>query len=87
LRHSFRVLLVNHLQDYGSLRWTVDTPQDLELVREVFQRFSGRDDFGWLEVLALFKKEPELARLNAEIRHKSVYEVDELGLRQDQPKN
>jgi spore coat polysaccharide biosynthesis protein SpsF len=87
VRHSFRVLLVNHPQDYGSLRWTVDTPQDLELVRQVFQRFSGRDDFGWLEVLAVFKKEPELARLNAEIRHKSVYEVDELGLPQDQPKN
>ena len=29
----FRILLVNHDPDYGDYRWTVDTPQDLELRR------------------------------------------------------
>lgn len=76
-RHPFRVLLVNNPQNYGALRWTVDTPEDLELVRQIFARFPGRDDFGWLEVLDLFEREPGLASLNAGIRHKTVYEVDE----------
>jgi spore coat polysaccharide biosynthesis protein SpsF len=76
-RHPFRVLLVNHPVDYGALRWTVDTQQDLEAVREIFARFGGRDDFSWLEVLELYLKEPHLALLNSEVRHKSAFDVDE----------
>lgn len=61
----FNVLRVDHDPDYGDLRWTVDTPQDLELVRLIFARMAGREGFGWLDVLELFQREPELARLNA----------------------
>ncbi len=35
----FRIYLLDHDPDYGSLRWTVDTPADLELLRKVFARF------------------------------------------------
>jgi len=73
----FRVLLVNHDPDYGSLRWTVDTSEDLELVRQIYARFPGRDDFTWLEVLALFEREPELALINAQVQHKLLTDVDE----------
>lgn len=75
-RRPFRVLLVNHAPDYGSLRWTVDTPQDLELLRAIYARFSGRDDFSWLDVLALFEREPGLAKINAQVSHKTAYDVD-----------
>ena len=74
---GFRVLLVNHPSDHGSLRWTVDTPQDLELMRRVYARFDGRDDFSWMDVLDLFQREPGLAHLNAGIRHKTAFDVDE----------
>lgn len=66
----FKVLRVDHDPDYGDLRWTVDTPQDLELVRAIFERMAGRVDFGWLDVLELFQHEPELARLNAGVGQK-----------------
>lgn len=56
----FRVLLVNHERDFGVLRWTVDTPIDLELVRQVYACFGGREDFTWLETLDLFERHPEL---------------------------
>jgi spore coat polysaccharide biosynthesis protein SpsF len=72
----FRVLLVNHEQDYGSLRWTVDTPQDLDLVRRIFSAFPGRDDFSWLEVLKLFEQQPELALINAQIKAKNYRQTD-----------
>ncbi len=72
----FRVLLVNHDPDYGSLRWTVDTPEDLELVRQIYSRFGGRNDFSWLEVLALFDREPDLANINALVKPKGYSEVD-----------
>ena len=72
----FRILLVNYREDLGKLRWTVDTPEDLELLRKIYARFDGRDDFSWLEVLALFEREPELARLNATVPHKHYRQVD-----------
>ncbi len=73
---QFRVLLVNHDPDYGSLRWTVDTPEDLELVRLIFDRFGGRNDFSWLDILALYQREPELAHINLGIKHKTAFDTD-----------
>jgi spore coat polysaccharide biosynthesis protein SpsF len=72
----FRVLLVNHDQDYGDLRWTVDTPEDLEVLRRIYTAFDERDDFTWLEVLDLYQQHPELAQINARVHHKSMQDVD-----------
>lgn len=72
----FHTLVVDHDPDYGHLRWTVDTAEDLELVRQIYARFNGRDDFSWLEVLALFEREPALAEINAQVRHKRHGESD-----------
>lgn len=73
----FRILLVNHDPDYGYYRWTVDTPEDLELLRAVYKRFNNRDDFSWLEVLDLFVREPELLKINAGVHHKHYQEIEE----------
>jgi spore coat polysaccharide biosynthesis protein SpsF len=77
---GFKVLLLNHVPDYGALRWTVDTPADLEFMRQVFDHFGGRDDFSWLEVLDLVQTHPEIAALNADERHKTLREIDERGM-------
>ena len=45
--------------DHSGLRWTVDEPEDFEVVRHVFEHFHPRRDFGWLEVLALRDEHPE----------------------------
>ncbi len=70
---GFKIALVNHYPDHGSLRWTVDTPKDLEFIREIFARFDN-DDFGWKDILALLEKEPELAKINADVHHKTLME-------------
>lgn len=72
----FNILHITHQPDYGSLRWTVDTPEDLALLRQIVAYFPGRDDFSWLEVLALVQAHPELADMNASIRHKDYHETD-----------
>jgi spore coat polysaccharide biosynthesis protein SpsF len=77
---GFRIAQLHHKPDYGSLRWTVDTPEDLELVRAVFARFEGRNDFSWQEVLRLWQLDPSLANFNAGVRHKTMSEVDERNL-------
>lgn len=73
----FQVLLVNHEPDYGALRWTVDTPEDLDVIRAVYTRFGGRDDFSWLDVLALQQREPDLFQANINVRHKGLRDVDD----------
>ncbi len=70
---GFKIALFNHHPDYGDLRWTVDTPEDLEFIRQVFARFDN-DDFGWHDILSLLEKEPELAKINADVHHKTLME-------------
>lgn len=49
----FRLANLSHASDQSSERWTVDEPEDFEVVKKVFEHFHPRRDFGWLEVLAL----------------------------------
>jgi spore coat polysaccharide biosynthesis protein SpsF len=69
------IALLHHTPDYGILRWTVDTPEDLVLVREIVSYFPD-DTFTWQEVLHLVHRKPELSRINAQIQHKTHLDVD-----------
>ncbi len=73
----FKTVLVNTDPDYGEMRWTVDTRQDLEALRRIFAAFDNRDDFSWLEVLELVKLQPEIMEINANIPHKKFDDVDQ----------
>ena len=50
--------------------------EDLDLVRQIFAHFPNRQDFSWLEVLKLVEREPELAKINAQIKAKDYRQVD-----------
>ena len=58
---SHELARVNHAHetDESQERWTVDEPDDFEVVRHVFEHFHPRRHFGWLEVLALRNAHPE----------------------------
>jgi len=56
---------VTHSSDLSALRWTVDEPEDLEVIRAVVENFRRRSDFSWLEVLELQQHQPELFATNA----------------------
>ena len=71
----FRILHIQNEPDLGHYRWTLDTPADLTLLREVVATFQD-DSFGWQEVLALFEARPELSKINAGVDHKSQLDVD-----------
>jgi spore coat polysaccharide biosynthesis protein SpsF len=72
---KFRVLHIKHAHNYGGYRWTVDTPEDLSLLRKIVSYFPN-DDFSWKEILALFELHPELAQINAAVKHKTQHDVD-----------
>jgi spore coat polysaccharide biosynthesis protein SpsF len=73
---GFRIALLDCEEDLGSFRWTVDTPQDLEFIRQVYGHFDGRDDFSWKEILELVRRRPELMQINAGVQHKTLGDVD-----------
>ena len=78
---GFKVALLHHTTDFGDYRWTVDTPEDLEFIRQVYARFDGRDDFTWKEVLDLVHDEPDLMKINAGVQHKTLKDIDNRALK------
>jgi spore coat polysaccharide biosynthesis protein SpsF len=74
---GFHIAQLHHTPDHGSLRWTVDTPEDLIFIREIFARLNRKTDFTWYDLLEIVQKNPNLAEINAAIRHKTMTEVDE----------
>jgi spore coat polysaccharide biosynthesis protein SpsF len=78
---GFNVALLHHTTDFGDYRWTVDTPEDLEFMRQVYSRFDGRDDFTWKEVLDLVHDEPELMKINEGVQHKTLKDIDKRALK------
>ena len=74
---GFRIALLNHTTDFGAYRWTVDTPEDLEFICQVYSRFPGRDDFTWKEVLDVVHQEPDLMKINSGVQHKTLKDTDE----------
>ena len=73
----FKVLRVEYTQDYGWVRWTVDTPEDLELLRQIAVRLADKPDFTWQDVLAIYLNDPELVRINSNVQHRTMFDVDE----------
>ena len=77
VENRFNVVRVEHDQDFGWVRWTVDTPTDLELIRKLAERIQNKPSFTWQEVLDIYLHEPGLAEINANIKHRTMFDVDE----------
>lgn len=73
---GFRIALLHAPADYGHLRWTVDTSEDLTLAREIAAHFPD-DTFSWMDILRLVEEHPHLTRINAAVRHKTHLDTDE----------
>jgi spore coat polysaccharide biosynthesis protein SpsF len=71
---KFKLHGIENEVDCSEHRWTVDTPEDLQLLRAIYARFDGRDDFGWREILKLVEGDPSLADINRHIIQKAVHE-------------
>jgi spore coat polysaccharide biosynthesis protein SpsF len=79
---NFRVLLLQNDRNFGDLRWTVDTPADLELLEKIVQRLKKKQSFHhhrfrWQEVLEIVLNEPHLLEVNAGTYHKDFHESEQ----------
>jgi spore coat polysaccharide biosynthesis protein SpsF len=71
---EFKLHGIENDVDCSQHRWTLDTPEDLQLLQTIYARFGGRDDFGWHEVLELVESDPSLTNINRHIAQKAVRE-------------
>ena len=69
---AFGLLPVATSRNLHAMRWTVDTPEDLEFARQIFRRLEGRNDFSWLDVVSIVEAEPQIAHINSHLRPKHV---------------
>ena len=67
----FRIDHILHSEDLSHLRWTVDTQEDLELVRLIFQHFGG-DGFSWKDVIPVLAEHPGWSEINQAIPQKTI---------------
>lgn len=72
----FNIMLADHTPNWGDYRLTVDTPEDLKLIREIYSRFDSTDEFSLREIIDVFNKEPWLMEINAHTMHKSYKDTD-----------
>ena len=70
-RERFSCYGVTNEVDYSSMRWTVDTPEDLAFVRRIYEHF-GHGRFSWREVLAVLEENPEWLEINRHVQQKAV---------------
>jgi spore coat polysaccharide biosynthesis protein SpsF len=70
----FTHISVTSNNQLGDMRWTVDTAEDLDLVRHIFGAFQGRSEPSWQEVLSLLESHPEWVSINRNVRQKDVKE-------------
>jgi len=59
----FRLHAVRNPTDYSSMRWTVDTQEDYELMRNIYCHF-GHDQFSWQDILKLLAQHPDWQEIN-----------------------
>lgn len=69
---------VGHLvqpEDHSHQRWTVDTPEDFELVRRILEAlYPQKPEFDMQDVLALLERNPEWLAINAHVQQKKLGE-------------
>lgn len=67
----FKLRGLKNADDLSWMRWTVDTPADLEFVRRIYASF-GTGDMTWREVVERLRSHPEWQRINDGVSQRTV---------------
>jgi spore coat polysaccharide biosynthesis protein SpsF len=61
--------------DFSHHRWTVDTPEDFELIRRIIEElYPTKPEFDMADILTVLEKYPEWKAINAQVRQKAYGE-------------
>lgn len=70
----FELESVTDPSDASAYRWTVDTQEDLSLVRTIYQRLGDHGEFSWQDALMLMQFDPSIPAINQNVTQKSMSE-------------
>jgi spore coat polysaccharide biosynthesis protein SpsF len=68
----FKLLSITNPRDWSRYRWTVDTAEDLQFVRRVYEVLGSNNLFSWEDVLKLCERESGLVELNRHVQQKPL---------------
>ncbi len=69
----FQIYNLKNSVNLSSMRWTVDYPEDLAFVEEIFKAFDGEDKiFTLRDVLNFLEKNPQILKINANRIDKTI---------------
>jgi spore coat polysaccharide biosynthesis protein SpsF len=68
---KFRIVDDRLHTDHSGYRWTVDTSEDLLMVRQLLGKI-GSIDFTWTQALSFCEKHPEISRINQGVEQKPL---------------
>jgi spore coat polysaccharide biosynthesis protein SpsF len=72
-RYKLGNLDSNLPEKYWDARLTVDTPEDFQLIREIFERlYPANNNFLLPDIISLLEEHPELMEINRDIEQKKV---------------
>ena len=59
--------------DYSNYRWTLDEKEDFELIKSIYDKlYNGEHNFYSNKVLELMKQNPELKKINSNVKQKQI---------------
>lgn len=74
-RNHWQLETLRAPQDYSHLRWTLDEPEDLALIKKIYASlYPTTPQFGMQDILSLLEKQPELNEINAHIHRNEGYQ-------------
>lgn len=63
----FNTANMENSDDLSDLRWTVDEPEDFDVVRNVFEHFAPEIHFTWRQILELQRSQPHFFHANLQL--------------------
>jgi spore coat polysaccharide biosynthesis protein SpsF len=70
----FRLGELRNPVDLNALRWTVDYPRDLEMVRQVYAAlYPTKPDFRMQDILELLERRPDIGTVNVDVERDEGY--------------
>lgn len=71
----YRIWQMIHDENISHHRWTVDTPEDFELIRRIFEALYPKNPhFDMQDVLALLEEHPDWVEINSHVHQKKLGE-------------
>lgn len=68
---------VSSIENFGKHRWTIDEPEDYELVKKIYEYFYKEKQlpwFGYKDILEYLETNPKLVEINSKFKRNEGYE-------------